>query len=85
MHYKIKNQGTTGVKSGIKKLETEAENEKTKKGEKGGSLFLKQIKVPYSFIVDFYFQFSIQSVEKNKYNEYSLFSLCFLFSEAIKL
>ena len=36
----------------------EAEKEKSEKGGKGGSLFFKQIKVAYSFLVDFYFQFS---------------------------
>ena len=35
MYYKIKNRGTREVKSGIKKLGTEAENEKTKKGGRG--------------------------------------------------
>ena len=32
MYYKIKNRGTRGVKSGIKKLRTEAEKEKNEKG-----------------------------------------------------
>ena len=35
MYYKIKNRGTRGVKSGIKKMRTEAKNEKAKKGGRG--------------------------------------------------
>ena len=43
-HYEIKNSAMRELKNGIKKMGTEAENEKTKKGGRGVLYFLNKFK-----------------------------------------